>query len=90
MKISGKILWYSSLFLYYGFARYLPNYPFSIGGRFRGFLCKRIFKKCGNNINIEKWAYFGLGNDIVIGSNSGIGIRVNIYGIGSGGELVIE
>ena len=78
-----------AFFLYYAFARYLPNYPFSFGRRLRGFLCKRIFKSCGDNINIEKWAYFGLGNDIEIGSNSGIGIRANIYGIGGGGELII-
>lgn len=89
MRMLNKISRYLALLLYYGFARYLPNYPFAFGGRLRGFLCNYIFKKCGTSINVEKWAYFGLGNDIEIGSNSGIGIRANIYGIGGGGELVI-
>lgn len=38
-------------------------------------MCKRIFKFCGNNVNIERGASFGSGKNIVIGDNSGIGIN---------------
>jgi len=87
--ILDKISRYLALAIYYGLGRYIPNYPFSFGGRIRRFLCKTIFKRCGENINVEKWAYFGSGEDIEIGVNSGIGIRSNIYGIGGGGKLSI-
>lgn len=87
MKKRLKISQIFALILYYGIARYLPNYPFSLGRGFRQFLCKIIFKKSGKNINVEKFAYFGLGNGIEIGDNSGIGIRANIYGIGGGGKM---
>lgn len=84
-----KISCYIALILYYGFGRYLPNFPFSIGRRVRGYLCKRIFKKCGDNVNIERLASFGLGCDLELGSNSGIGKSAHIFGIGGGGELYI-
>lgn len=41
-------------------------------------LCKRIFKFCGLNVNIERGARFGSGRNIVIGNNSGIGINCSI------------
>lgn len=41
-------------------------------------LCKRIFKRCGKNVTIERNAYFGSGKDIEIGDFSGIGINANI------------
>ena len=84
-----KALRYLCLTAYYGFGRYLPNYPFMIGRRVRGTLCKGIFRLCGANVNIEKWAFFGLGRDIEIGTNSGIGIRAYIGGIDGRGELII-
>lgn len=43
-------------------------------GGIRYFLCKRIFKKCGKHVNIERQAYFAFGIDIEIGDYSGIGI----------------
>lgn len=68
------------LILYYGFAQYLPvsNTYFNIGGHIRYFLCKRIFKKCGKQVNIERKAYFATGVDIEIGDYSGIGINAHI------------
>jgi maltose O-acetyltransferase len=78
-----------ALALYYGLAQYLPNYPFLIGKKFRGYLCNILFKSSGINIDIEKRAYFGLGNDLEIGFNSGIGIAAKIYGIGGGGKVII-
>lgn len=68
------------LCLYYGFAIYLPETSkfLSIGGRIRRMLCKRIFCKCGKNVNIEKGARFGDGKEIEIGDYSGIGINCTI------------
>ena len=69
------------LFLYYHFAIHLPA-SFSGGGTIgksiRYFLCCRIFKECGKNVNVEKGASFGSGIHICIGDNSGIGINANI------------
>lgn len=88
-SIFRKIIRYVALVLYYGFARYLPSRPFSIGRKIRGFLCRWIFRKAGKNINVERLAFFGFGNDIEIGSRSGIGINSYISGIGGGGKLTI-
>lgn len=69
-----------SLLAYYTIARYLPisDFPLIGGGRIRYFLCKRIFRKCGEKVNIERGAYFGSGAGIIIGDNSGIGINATI------------
>jgi maltose O-acetyltransferase len=90
-NIAVVILRYMALFIYYCIARFFPERLPYYGDckRVRGFLCKFIFKECGNNINIQRGAYFGLGNEISIGDNSGIGVKANIIGIGSGGELAI-
>lgn len=69
--------------LYYLIARHLPasDMPYSLGAkRIRGFLCRRIFKNAGANINIEHGAYFGSGKDIEIGNNSGLGFNCRVYG----------
>lgn len=86
-----KIIRYIALTVYYCFGKYLPQRLPIYGEckRIRGFLCKLIFKKCGKNVNIQRGAYFGLGNNITIGDNSGIGVNAYITGIGSGGELAI-
>lgn len=72
------------LLLYYGVARHLPVSGSIFGGKischFRRFCCKRIFKKCGKNVNIERKASFGSGRNIEIGDNSGIGINADIPG----------
>lgn len=83
-----------SLILYYGFARYLPDLTFlkpryRVGYNIRRFLCRFIFKKSGENVNIGKYAYFGLGKDLTIGSGSSIGRKSQIIGLGEGGELII-
>ena len=68
------------LFLYYRFAFYLPatGKYCNIGGIFRRAFCKRIFKECGNNVNIERKAVFGSGKNVCIGDNSGIGLNACI------------
>lgn len=83
MIIKGQHFSISSLlclFIYYTIARHLPisDFPIIGGGGFRRFLCKRIFKQCGDNVNIEKGAYFGSGAGVCIGDNSGIGINSTI------------
>lgn len=85
MKIKGiniKINQLVALALYYGLAQYLPvSYNKFLGGvskKIRYQLVKRIFKSCGNNVNVERKASFGSGREIEIGDNSGIGINACI------------
>lgn len=64
--------------LYYGFARYLPRSysPVSLGAmRIRRWICRRLFKHMGRNVNVERLAYFGRGNELSMGDNSGIGVN---------------
>lgn len=69
-----KIKDYFLLFLYYSIFKKLPSQSFTkIGVNARFFIVKRIFEKCGNNVNIAKNVYFGKGLNISIGNNSGIG-----------------
>ena len=71
-----KIIFY--LFYYY-FARYLPISYSKIFGNIskstRKNIVKHIFKKCGENVNVERLASFGSGRLVEIGDNSGIGIN---------------
>lgn len=71
------------LITYYLFAQHLPKSTFP-GGRIykkiRYLLLKKLFKKCGKNVNIENNAYIGDPKDISIGDNSGIGSYCQLYG----------
>ncbi len=88
--MSRKITRYMALFLYYGVAQHLPDATlFTFGKTVRGCLCKYIFRKCGDNLNIKPLAFFGSGKGIEIGSNSDIGLNAHIYGIDAGGEVII-
>lgn len=78
-----KISYYLCLILYYFIARHLPgsDMPYSLGSkRIRRFLCRRIFKRAGRNINIEHGAFFASGRDIEVGDNSGLGLNCRIAG----------
>ena len=70
------------LALYYGIARWLPEsgkFLWGIVGKSVSYqLCRRIFKKCGKYVNIERKAFFASGIDIEIGDYSGIGINAHI------------
>lgn len=84
MRIHGKTIRVSQLLclaLYYGFAQFLPT-SYSIWGgggkRIRYLLVRRIFKKCGKNVNVERRANFGAGTEIEIGDNSGLGVNCMI------------
>lgn len=79
MKIKNKEIKIRSLIclvLYYSIGQYLPSNK--LGKSFRTFLCKRIFKKCGNHVNIERRAWFGSGTNVELGDYSGIGINCHI------------
>lgn len=70
------------LILYYSFAQYLPCSYSRFGGKtaqkIRRFLCVRIFKKAGSNINVERKANFGSGLDVEIGDYSDLGINCHV------------
>lgn len=71
------------MILYYLLARHLPEseFPFfKISKKVRECLCRRIFKSCGRNVNVEKGVFFGTGSEITLGDNSGIGINARISG----------
>ena len=68
--------WY---IFYYGFAQHLPaSYRFQPLGRFakwcRALACKRLFRSCGERVNVEKGADFYTGWEIELGDNSSLGI----------------
>ena len=73
-----------SLVAYFGIAAHLPaSYIrfFKIGDccrHIRRYLCKNIFYNCGKGCNIEHGAKFGLGDKIIIGDNSGMGVNCSI------------
>jgi maltose O-acetyltransferase len=78
-----KIKQYFFFVLYYFIARKFPIGYYPLGGlgrRFRFFCCKRLFKKCGRNVNIERGVDFCDGRAIQIGDNSGLGIDSWIRG----------
>lgn len=70
------------LLMYYGFAQYLPNSYSKILGNIsnniRVFLCKQIFKKCGNIRTINRKVNFGSGRDFEMGDDSGIGEQTQL------------
>lgn len=79
MKIKGAEISVKKMFflvVYYRLARFLPSNKF--GKKIRYICCKRIFKFCGKNVNVERGANFGSGREIEIGDNSGIGINACI------------
>lgn len=71
-----------SLFLYYLILNKLPHSSVPLIGlpceRFKEFFIKRIFKKCGTNVNVSKNARFGNGKYIQIGNNSSIGLNCKV------------
>lgn len=72
------------LFFYYGFLRHLPSSSCPHIGRFFRFLryhcCRHIFLECGNNVNIERGAFFASGTRLKISDNSGLGINCHVPG----------
>lgn len=71
-----------ALVFYYGLFRFFPNSNFPVIGKqcktLRYYCVKNIFAYCGNNVNVEQGAWFGKGDGIRIGHNSGIGINAEV------------
>lgn len=66
---------------YYGFAQYLPSSAISPMSRWvRYQLVRRMFRRCGRRVNVERRANFGSGRNISIGDDSGLGINCRING----------
>jgi len=67
------------LCLYYGIFRFFPSSSFPVFGplskKMRYICAKNIFAYCGQNVNVERGAWFGHGAGVHIGHNSGIGIN---------------
>lgn len=72
-----------ALLAYYGFARHLPASSNRVGRwarPIRVFLCRRIFRTCGEGTNVERGAYFSDGSDLELGDWSGIGVNCLVVG----------
>lgn len=69
--------------LYYGFAIFLPV-SYRRGGGIGRFLryqaCRRLFRKCGANVNVERGAYLEQPWTMAIDDNSGLGIGSYVDG----------
>lgn len=80
------------LVAYYGFARYLPASTSPMthwARRIRRMICRPIFDKCGDNVNVECGARFATGGGISIGSGSGLGVNCSVHGPITIGDNVI-
>lgn len=65
--------------VYVVLAKWLPvTRHCKLGGCLRTFFARKICKSVGLNVNIEHGAHFT--EELVIGSNSGIGVNAEIYG----------
>jgi maltose O-acetyltransferase len=71
------------LVAYLYFARHLPEGPMP-GGRLarrvRRWICVPLFASAGEDVNVERGAFFGDGSRISIGSRSNLGIDVRVHG----------
>ena len=85
-------MWYA---FYYGFAQHLPaSYRFQPLGRFakwcRAIACKRLFRFCGQRVNVEKGANFYTGWEIEVGDDSSLGIDCMIpYNLKVGKDVMM-
>lgn len=72
------------LIIYYGLLYYLPGSTFPVLGKvfkkLRYQCCRRIFKHCGKDVNIERCAFFASGSELCIGDYSGLGYHCNVPG----------
>jgi maltose O-acetyltransferase len=79
----GQLLYVLCNLLYYAIARHLPYSPrpYAFGSRrIRYELCRRMFRSCGVDVNVEHGALINSGSQIDIGDRSGIGLDAFISG----------
>lgn len=87
-----RTLWYA---FYYGFAQHLPaSYRFQPLGKFakwcRTISCKRLFRVCGQRINVERGANFYTGWEIELGDDSSLGVDCMIpYNLKVGKDVMM-
>jgi len=87
-KIVRTLCWLG----YYLLAKHLPSsdMPYSFGSqKFRAFLCKRLFYKFGENVNIEPEVIFYNLSKSKIGNNSGIGMASYIGTVEIGNDVMM-
>lgn len=72
------------LFLYYGFAYFIPMQPiptYQLGYYLRLKLAKRLLKKCGTEVIVKNRCYFGNGARLSAGNRSQLGQGARLNGI---------
>ncbi len=78
MSLKSKI----ALLVYYGIAYNLPDSYMPGVGRVSNALrvacCKRIFRKCGKLGTVNRKVWFGNGQDVEIGDDSGLGANTTL------------
>lgn len=85
--LSNKI----RIVLFYFFFNHLPPsyYPFGyIFRSLRYFLCRKLFKKCGKNVNIEPKSHIPF-HKVEIGNNSGIGVNSHLGSVVIGKDVMM-
>lgn len=78
--------------VYYLFARFLPKSTmfYSFGShKIRNYACRQMFKSCGKNVNVERMALIGFGQNIEIGDYSGIGVNCKIDHVVIGKDVMM-
>jgi maltose O-acetyltransferase len=92
LSLCNRALWYA---FYYGLARHLPaSYrlqPFGrLGKAARAAACKRLFKSCGDRINVEAGANFYTGWEVELGDDSSLGINCMVpYNLKVGRDVMM-
>ncbi len=92
VKITTRLVRTACAILYYGLARHLPGSLAPSGfitRRVRSFLCRRMFRNFGHNVNIEHGVSFIFARDSSIGSNSGIGANSLIGLVTIGNDVMM-
>jgi maltose O-acetyltransferase len=75
--LARRSFWY---YFYYAFARHLPaSYRFQplgkLGKEWRAMACRRLFRTCGQRVNVERGADFYTGWEVELGDDSSLGIE---------------
>jgi len=79
-----------SLALYYLFARWLPeSHRSRLAKKLRSWLCRRLFARCGRDVNVERGASFGSGRRVRIGDRSGLGANARVEWVTIGRDVMM-
>lgn len=89
----AKLVRIIPMLVYYGLARRMPrsNCRVSLGaGPLRAWCCRRMFQRCGRGVNVESGAIVGLGDQVIVGDRSELGVNFYCTGpITVGSDVVI-